>query len=195
MLKTIVLTAIALAIALGGGAGSVWLALDRDFEFGTVTIGSWAAHPQHGTPDADPYARARFSREADLTLGRAEGLVFTARRDAEGDPLRVRCDYRVEGSLPPARFWTLFARDGGGRVVVPTGNRAPALHSYALLRQEDDMVVTTVSRHPAPGNWLALSGSGQFVLVLTLYDAAIASGARIGEVELPRVLRMGCYDE
>lgn len=194
MLKTAFLTALTVAIAIIGGAGSVWHALETDFGFGSVTIGNWTAFPHHGTPDADPYSRARFSREADLALGYAEGLVFVARRDAGGEALRVECRYRVEGGLPPARFWTLHARDASGRLIAPPGERAPALHSYALLRQPDNTVATTVSRHAAPGNWLAVSGAGPLTLVLTLYDTAIASSARIAEVELPQILREACDD-
>jgi hypothetical protein len=181
MLKSILLTALTVAIAVGGGAGSVWLALDRDFGFGTVTIGAWTAFPDYGTPQADPYSRARFSREADLALGRAEGLVFTAR-------------YRIEGTLPPARFWTLSARDANNAVIRLDGGRAPALHSRTLLREPDNSIVTTVSRHVAPGNWLAVQGSGPFTLVLALYDTAISSSARIAEVELPAIVREGCDD-
>lgn len=192
MLRSVLLTAIALAIALVGGAGSVWLALERDFGFGTVTIGNWVAFPDHGTPEADPYSRARFSREADLALGRAEGLVFTARRDAGGEPLLRQCSYLIEGNLPPARFWTLSARDSDHAVIGIEGGRSPALHSLALLRRPDDTVAVAVSGHPAPGNWLALDGVGPFSLVLTLYDTAIASSARIAEVELPRIVREGC---
>ena len=192
MLKSVLLTALVLVIALVGGAGSVWLALERDFGFGSVAVGSWVAFPDHGTPEADPYSRARFSRESDLALGRAEGLVFTARRDDGGDTLLRNCAYRMEGQMPPARFWTLSARDAGNGVIRIAGGRLPALHSQALLRQPDNSVVVNVSRRPAPGNWLALGGSGPFSLVLTLYDTAIASSSRIAEVELPRILREGC---
>lgn len=192
MLKTVFLTALTIAIALGGGAGSVWLALDSEFGFETVNIGNWVAFPGRGTPAADPYTRARFSREGDLALGQAEGLTFTTRRDSDGEPLSLSCAYRVEGPVPPARFWTLWARDASGSRILPLGERAPALHSLALMRQDDSTTVTTVSRRPAPGNWLAVSGDGPFTLVLTLYDTAIPSSARISEVELPRVTREAC---
>jgi len=192
MLKSVFLTVLALGIALVGGAGSVWLALERDFGFGSVAIGSWIAFPDHGTPEADPYSRARFSRDSDLALGRAEGLVFTARRDDGGDILLRECAYRIEGEMPPARFWTLSARDAGNGVIRIGGGRSPALHSQALLRRPDNSVAVTVSGRPAPENWLALGGTGPFSLVLTLYDTAIASSARIAEVELPRILREGC---
>jgi hypothetical protein len=192
MLKSVFFTALALGIALVGGAGSVWLALERDFGFGSVAIGSWNAFPDHGTPQADPYSRARFSRESDLALGRAEGLVFTARRDDGGETLLRECTYRIEGEMPPARFWTLSARDAGNEVIRIEGGRAPALHSQALLRRPDNSIVTTVSSRPAPENWLALDGTGPFSLVLTLYDTAIASSSRIAEVELPHIVREGC---
>lgn len=192
MLRSFLLTITTLAIALGVGAGSVWYALDRDFEFGTITIGSWKAFATRGTPEADPYSKARFSREADLALGSAEGITFIARQDDNGAPLHLHCAYRIAGPLPPARFWTLHARDASGKVIHAPGTRAPALHSYALLRDGDNNVATTVSRHPSPGNWLAVEGSGEFSLVMTFYDTAMASGARITEIELPQITQVGC---
>ncbi len=192
MLKTAFLTAVTLAIAIGGGAGSVWLALDRDFGLDTITVGEWTAFPERGTPAADPYSKARFSREADLALGRAEGVTFTARVDADGNLLRRDCDYTIRGSFPAARFWTLFARDSDGDLIEPGNGRASALHSYAMLRDGDNTIATTVSRQAAPGNWLALAGNGTFHLVLTFYDTATASGARIGDIELPTITRVSC---
>lgn len=194
MIKTIFLTALTVAIAVAGGAASVWMVLDADIAFDTVAVGGWTAHPRRGTADADPYARARFSREADLALGIGEGLVFTASRDAEGEPLSLACTYRLEGEMPAARFWTLHAREPGGAIAARPGARPPALHSYALLREADSSVATTISRHPAPGNWLAVAGDGPLVITLTLYDTAIASSARVADIELPRVTREDCDD-
>jgi hypothetical protein len=192
MFKTILLTAIVLAIALVGGAGSVWLALEEGVGFGPVTVGSWTAYPDRGTPQADPYSKARFAQDTDLLLGHAEGLTFTARADSAGEPLRARCDYVITGSLPPARFWTLHARDPRGQVISGADSRAPALHSLSLLREPDSTFSIRVSRNPQPGNWLAIGGGGPFTLVLTLYDTAIASSARIAEVELPRIVGDEC---
>lgn len=192
MIKFIALTVITVAIAIGGGTASMWLAMESEFGFGSIRIGEWLAQPLRGTPGADPYSRARFSRDADLALGQAEGLVFTARRDSDGEPLTLSCQYRVAGGLPPARFWTLHARDNADDVIEISGSRPPALHSLAMLREPDNTVATLVSRYPSPGNWLAVGGQGSFVLVLTLYDTAIASSARIAEVELPSVTLVGC---
>lgn len=194
MLKSIFFTTLTLAIALIAGAGSVWLALENDFGFGTTTIAGWTAQPQHGTPDADPYSRARFSRGADLALGRGEGLIFTAAHDSDGRPLIIECSYILQGNMPPARFWTLYAQNDDHEIIRMEGNRQPALHSQSLLRGPNNLITTTISRHAAPGNWLAIAGSGAFRLVLTLYDTSITSSSRIGEVELPDIIREACDD-
>lgn len=194
MIKTIFLTALTLTIAVAGGAGSVWLALDADFSADTVATGPWRAHPLRGTADADPYSRARFSRQADLALGIGEGLLFAAAEDSDGQRLRTACRYRLEGQMPPARFWTLHARDSEGAVIARQGARAPAIHSFAVLREEDNSVRVAISKVPAPGNWLALGGDGGFALTMIFYDTALASSALVAEIDLPRILREGCDD-
>jgi hypothetical protein len=84
MLRTVFLIAFALAVAIGGGAASAWYMIDRGVAFGAVSVGPWTAFPDRGTPAADPYSRARFARTGDLSLGQAEGIVFSARRDSGG---------------------------------------------------------------------------------------------------------------
>src|SRR5262245_13147218 len=101
MFRTVLLTLATLAIAIGGGAGSVWYALNAQEGVGAVTIGSWTAYPDMGAPDADPYSKARQARLGLLPLGRAEGLAFIATRDAAGAPLSTQCSYLIEGSTPP----------------------------------------------------------------------------------------------
>jgi hypothetical protein len=192
MLRTVFLIAFALAVAIGGGAASAWYMIDRGIAFGAVSVGPWTAYPDRGTPAADPYSRARFARTGDLSLGQAEGIVFSARRDSEGAPLRPECDYSVEGPVPPARFWTLHIRedpeDGTPRPV----GRNSALHSLSILRGEDGSFSITVSAYPAPGNWLRSLGGHDMALALTLYDTAVSATARAAEVELPHIRRIAC---
>jgi hypothetical protein len=54
MFRTVLLTVVTLTIAIGGGAASVWYALQAQEGVGAVTIGSWTAYPNMGAPDADP---------------------------------------------------------------------------------------------------------------------------------------------
>ena len=194
MLRTIATVLIVLAIAIGGGAASVWYALGATGGLGALEAGVWTAYPFAGTPQADPYSRARVSRDADLPLGGAEGIVFVAARDSGGSLLRRDCMYRVEGNVPPARIWTLYPADPAHVPLPSLGQRPPALSSLGVLRAPDNALIVTASQRVAPGNWLPVSGSGPMTLVLTLYDTAVASNEAIAAVDMPQVLRVSCDD-
>jgi hypothetical protein len=132
------------------------------------------------------------AREGVLALGKAEGLSFIAERDAAGDELQRQCDYRIEGSFPTARFWTLYAADQSLGVVDTGKPRLAALQSYQVLRQPDNSVIITVGNRPAPGNWLLTEGFGRMYFVLTFYDTPIASSTGLSDVTLPRIVKAGC---
>lgn len=192
MLKTAFLVLVVLVVAVGGGTASVWYMLKAREGVGAVTVGSWTAFPNIGTTDADPYSKARVAREGMLALGRAEGLAFVAQRDSGGERLLAECDYKIEGGVPAARFWTLYAADRADR-VIPTGKaRVPALQSYQLLRTGPDTVTIAVGPRPGSGNWLPVSGSGAMSLVLTFYDTPIASSTGVDDIEMPQILKVGC---
>ena len=135
MLKTAFVTFIVICIAVLGGGASVWYALQAKESLGAVTIGEWTAFPDIGTPDADPYSKARVAREGSLSLGRAEGLSFVAQQDSGGQTLRRECEYKLEGPVPSARFWTLYAADTADALIGSGKRRAAAFHSYELLRR------------------------------------------------------------
>src|SRR5262245_18834658 len=117
MIRTVLLILVTLAIAIGGGAASVWYALEAQEGVGAVRIGSWTAYPTMGAPDADPYSKARAARQGLLALGRAEGVAFFAAHDASGMLLSRNCSYLIEGSTPPARFWTFYVADRSLRMI------------------------------------------------------------------------------
>ncbi|MFC6487542.1 DUF1214 domain-containing protein [Nitratireductor sp. GCM10026969] len=192
MLKTVFLVLLSLVIAIGGGAASVWLMLEEAPPIGAVRAGPWTAYPSMGTREADPYSRARFAREGGIPLGRSEGIVFTAMRDSAGQSLSRSCTYRIEGPMPVARLWTLYAAAPGGALLPPLHRRQTALHSWRILRAPDNGFAITVSPHPAPGNWLALTGTGELRLVLTLFDTPATNGAEAQGLSLPEIRRTGC---
>jgi hypothetical protein len=192
MLKNVFLTLLALAIAIGGGGGSVWYMLEAQEGVGAIRIGMWTAFPDIGTPEADPYSKARVAREGVLALGRAEGLAFVAKQDSGGEQLRRECSYSIEGGFPTARFWTLYAADDSLDVIATGKPRPAALQSYEILRQPDNSAIISVSNHPSPGNWLPVQGSGTMYFVLTFYDTPIASSTGLSDVVLPQILKAGC---
>lgn len=192
MFRTVLLVLVTLVIAVGGGAASVWYALQVQEGVGAVTVGSWIAYPSMGAPDADPYSKARAAREGLLALGRAEGIAFFAARDAGGEPLLRKCSYRIEGTTPPARFWTLFATDPSLHVLSGERSRRSALQSLAILRNSDNSFAVAIGPDPTPGSWLNVSGDGPMVLVLTFYDTPVSGSLGVEDIELPQVLRTSC---
>ncbi len=192
MFRTIFLTALAITIAIVGGAGSVWYALDTQDGIGALGVGPWKAHPELGSPQADPYSKARVAREGLLALGRAEGLTFTATHDSAGAQLRRNCDYTIVGVMPPARFWTLFPADFRMTTLSSSGSRPAALHSQDVLRLPGNIVSITLSPRAAPWNWIATSGSGRMTVLLTLYDTTIAGSTGMSDIQLPQIIRGSC---
>lgn len=191
MLRTALFVISVLAIAIGGGAASVWAVLEKASP-GTMRVtGPWVALPSAGTPDENPYARARFAREGGVPLGSAEGIAFLTARDSGGALLSRSCTYRIEGVIPVARLWTLHAVDPSGTLLTPLGRRKPALHSRMVFYQPEGNIAVTASRHPSPGNWLALAGGGPFALVLTLLDPSVATPGE-SELVLPQIIQVGC---
>lgn len=194
MIATILQIIVVLSIAIGGGTVSVWYALERTEGIGALTIQGWVAHPRKGTPDADPYERARMTRAAELPLGRAEGLAFTAMRDSSGEPLLRECTYRLEGSVPVARFWTLHIATPDGATPRARDVRPAGLHGLQILRRTDNSFDIVVGPRAAPGNWLRTEGAGPMSLALTFYDIPVSAGLDGSDVELPRVYRVRCHD-
>ncbi len=64
----------------------------------------------------------------------------------------------------------------------------PALHSREMLYETDGSVQVTVGPSASPGNWLPVEGSGNFVLVMTLYDTPAASSSGLVDLVMPRIM-------
>lgn len=179
------------AVALTVGFGLSWFALSDGRLFGAYRVGPWAAWPAAGAPAPDPYTRAHIARSGALQLGQSEGLEFTATTDSDGRPLDRACTYRLEGSTPLASFWTLVAlADDGSNIARPDGELS--LHSARLARNDDGLATIYVGRTLRPMNWLEITGSGPFQLVLTLYDTAAFGGVGSGDDTLPAIAREAC---
>lgn len=192
MLKNSLLILFSLAVAIAAGGGSAWYALEERNGVGSVAIGAWETFPDAGTPESDPYSRARIARSGELTLGRAEGLALVARRDSGGKALRRECRYVIEGIFPLARFWTIYAADTDLYALDSGSADANALYSNEMMRLSDGSILVSVGAHPSPGNWLPISGTGPLSLVLTLYDTPAGGGSEMSDVLLPQVLSTGC---
>lgn len=174
------------------GLGATALALSRGFGVDVVKAGPWRAMPQAPANGGDPYARAAVARSARAPLGAAEGLGFTAAVDSSGARLTARCDYRVFGAMPSARFWTLTVVDSNGRLVEGAQRRA-GFTSGELLRDAKGDFEIRLAREARSGNWLQLAMPDSFTLALRLYDSphSLSAGA-LDANEMPEIAPERC---
>jgi hypothetical protein len=180
-----------LAIALATGFGLSWYAMTDGRFFGAYQSGPWTTWLRAGNPDPDPYTRAYLVRSGALQLGLSEGVQFVATTDSDGQPLDRACRYRIDGNTPTATFWTLVPTDVHGTPISrPDGPEA--FHSSRIARANDGSMQLYVSRTLAPLNWLEITGTGPFWLVLTLYDTALFSGISSSQTTLPAIIREAC---
>lgn len=178
-------------VALGVGLGLSYYALTDGRLFGGAAVGPWIAWPDMGSATPNPYTRGHLSRVAGLQLGLSEGLQFTATTDSDGETLRLACTYRIYGHTPLATFWTLVAVNAAGVNLARPGED-PAMRSNAIARANDGSIIIYVGKHLEPQNWLELVGTGEFRLVLTLYDTAVFSGIGSDGETMPTIQREDC---
>lgn len=179
----------ALAVAALVGLGTTWLALTRGTAFGSVVIGAWTAWPKSGTRDVDPYARAAIARSGELPVGSGDGVAFYARTDDGGRPLDGRCDVRVSGTTPQARYWTLTLYDTQGRLIGNAIDRH-GFTSQEIVRNADGGFDIVAAPRTRAGNWLPTNGADSYMLVLRLYDTPVGVATRAArEAPMPSVVQ------
>ena len=181
-----------LLVGLGLGSYLSWTSIQRQHGFGAINIGSWTAWPLAGSPSADPYTKAKVAADGDVPLGAAEGLAFQALQDSKGRPLKLECRYVVSGQTPPARFWTFSAHDTKNTPIRLDNGQISSIVSTIILRDTAGKFSIEVGSQLASGNWLPITGKGDFKLFLRLYDSPITSTSGIVDPEMPTIVEQGC---
>lgn len=181
---------IALIIAIPSGFyGSAYIFKYFD-GFSHLNIGQWQATPLIGTHEADPYAKAHRLQHNNIPLGSAEGLKFEAWRDNEKHLFNSNCTYKIIGTLPIARFFTLYAIDENFLLIDGNAPYPSRLNSDDLILLNNDDVEITISAYAQPGNWLYIPKNKKFGLALTLYDSPIDSENGLVTPLMPAINRI-----
>jgi hypothetical protein len=189
MLMVKILLTLLAGLALGLGA--TFIGVSSGNGLGRIDIGPWIAWPKAGTSDADPYARAALARSGAIPLGVGEGVAFIAESDSAGAPLDPRCVYRISGSVPTARLWTIAVSSPGGMLIEVPSHRY-GFTSAELVRDGAGAFAILVSASPRPGNWLQIDPTRRFVLALRLYDTSLDLSAPLDPRALPLLARGEC---
>lgn len=181
-----------LAIGASLGLGLTWITMVSGYGPGLVRSGPWETWPRAGTETADPYARAAFARSGELPLELADGIAFVAETDSAGKPLDGRCEIRLSGSLPQARFWTLTVTDRDGRLIDNAAERTGFTSTEVVWNRDSTLDVALGPRARA-GNWLPTGARDRIRLTFRLYDTSVGLANRTSDApEMPAIATEHC---
>jgi len=144
-----------------------------------VAVGAWHANLAAGSRSADMFSRASVATSGLLALNRSETVYFVAAHDDSGATLTGTCRYDVVGQFPAARWWsiTLYGED-----LFLVGNPANrfSFNQANATRDAAGGFHLAVAATQQQGDWLPAPATGNFLLVLRLYnpDAALAANPR-----------------
>lgn len=182
---------LALAIALIGGFGSAYMTVANDSALPEIKVATWTGHVAATSRTANPYTKAILSRSAAVPLSATEAISFATKTDADGNPLRGGCTYRLMGQELAARWWTLTVTGIDGQLVNNSAQRQ-TMNNMEILRAADGAFQITLAPQAHAGNWLPSPASGRIRLLLNLYDTALFTDGSLAELILPRIQEVDC---
>jgi len=178
-------------VALVLGVGSALLLL-RGGLGGTTAVGPWMTSDVIGSADADPYTRARVAIGGLLALNRSETIYFTAATDSDGETLRMQCTYKIVGSDPPSRWWSITAY-AADHYLIPNPLDRYSYGGNTVAREGDGSFVISAGPSESGGNWIPTGESdGTFTLTLRLYNPAEEAVRDPSGIVLPNIAREAC---
>jgi hypothetical protein len=178
--------------AVAVGVGSALLALKKaPWLNPSARVGAWRVNLHAGSVDADMYTRASVAVNGLLALGREETMYFIAAQDDSGHALRSNCNYRVKGSAPAARWWSITAyADDMFLFDAPNGHYS--LNGDIAKRSAEGSFDFTTGPTEQPGSyWLPTPGKRGMVLTLRLYNPDAALQAAPQSLVPPNIQPVG----
>lgn len=196
-MRTLLLVSLAFVIAMIVGFGGTISALNDGRQVTAKQYGQWYGWPEAGNADIDPYLRAELARSGKLQLGRAEGVVFNAENDEDGEPLSGDCTYTISGQMPRSSVWTIRAKPTTNPGFLPFASEPSTqgafnyLVSSELQFDGDDIAEIVVSAMPSAGNWLKAPNK-RYSLALSIYDTNAFVVVGNETVTLPTIKKGKC---
>ena len=182
------LGSIALAIVLG--LGSAYVATFTMRGDAQIRNGAWRTNLLTGSTTADPYIRTYVALTGLLALNKSETIYFEANQDSAGQPLDGKCSYRIDGSDPDARWWSITVY-GTDHYLLPNLSKRYSVTKTNVVRSADGSFSVRLSTTPEEGNWIATSENG-FELTLRLYNPGNSVRERPDAATLPSITKEAC---
>jgi hypothetical protein len=185
-MRTAVASVAMVLLSLVLGVGSALLSIRFVSRRGAIRVGPWTTSATLGSSAAGLYERAAVAVHALFVLNRSETVYYRAYTDDGGRPLDARCDYRIEGAAPDARWWSLTAY-GSDDFLIPNAQNRYSFNMANVAREPDGTFVVRASGRPQPGSWLPLGERGHVSLTLRLYVPSAEIVAHPERAVLPRI--------
>jgi hypothetical protein len=180
-----------IAVALGSlflgavlGIGSAYYAFSTAGISPVPEQPGWVQRSMVSTSSTLPYELGHYLVSGQLPPPKSV-MDLWRETTADGAALRGDCMITFDGTIPPARWWTLAAVNKDG---VADGPRSVLTASSAVF-EADGRIVVHIAVDPRPGNWVAPVSGGTYSLALTLHDPVLPLPT--GE-PLPSLKREGC---
>jgi hypothetical protein len=185
-MKIILKFIVAIVIAAGLAGWSVYQTLNRPGSM--IHNGPWSTNLNTGSADAGLHHRARIATRGLWALDSSEVIYYFADTDSAGRPLSHAASYRIEGTDPDTRWWSIAVYNDDH--FIPNDENRYSFSQTTVRREPDGSWVISLSREPRKPNWLP-SGEqpGYLVLTLRCYNPGPSLAADPGSVALPRIVR------
>lgn len=170
------------------GLSSLWGALQISTT--NVSVGAWIANPETGSVEADPYTRLRVAMTGLLALNSSETVYYEAMTDEDGARLSGQCSYRVEGTDPAARWWSVTVY-GADNFLLPGSNGVFSVTKNNVVRDAHGSFSITLAKDATGPNAIP-TGDAAFNLTLRLYNPDPGIAADLSTARLPRIIKTGC---
>lgn len=183
------LAALVAAVVLGLGSAHLAIrgAMPAD---AIVKNGPWTANLAAGGSNADDYTRTAVALAGLLALNKDETIYYGATADSAGEPLDPNCGYRIEGSDPDARWWSITAY-ADDHFLIDHPSKRYAVSKTNVVRAADGTFVIRASLQEEAQNWIATSKDG-FQLTLRLYNPGQTVRDDPASVALPAIVKEAC---
>lgn len=182
---------LAVVAGLALGLGGAWLSVRGGLGAGSAKSGPWVTSAVTGSADADLRTRATVAIAGLLALSAKEAVYFNAEEDSAGAPLDGRCRYRVTGTDPRARWWSITLY-GADHFLVANPAQRFSFHMGNVPRERPGAFAFDVAPSGAGEAWLPTGGQARFALTLRAYNPDPAIIGRPDRANLPRIEKVSC---
>jgi hypothetical protein len=176
-----------LVVGTALGLFATWLTVFRGSPT-RVNDGPWKTNLTAGSTRSTPFSRAFVAVHGLFALNRSETIYYTAATDNDGHRLDGHCLYKITGTQPDARWWSITAYGADSYLIPNPANR----YSIAKTISAQQVSFTVQVGGRASGtNWIPV-GPGRFSLTLRLYNPGPGFLLDPAHAILPAVIRVSC---